>query len=154
MRLEEYLQSLLIDEQDIIKELLRIDNSICHTNISYEQLISSFKSNKHIDDYNLDDEVNVITDGDPLYVYLSLINCGKNIMKININRNFVGINKWLIERTKQYYQDLGEFVNIELDISKSYKDYDDKLIVVIGEDVFVEGISELFSSPKIIKIII
>lgn len=98
--------------------------------------------------------MNVITDGDTIYVYLSLIHFEKYIIKINVNGNFVGINKWSIERTKQYYQDLGEDMGIELDISKSYKGYDDKQIVIIGEDVFVEGISELFSSSKIIKIII
>lgn len=153
MSLETYLNDALLDEKAIVEELLNIDNKICDTLLNYEQLVGLLKNSKNFSQ-SITETVNVITDGNPEMVYRSLINYGKYINKIHVDRTFLGINKWLVERTNDYYKELGINTYINIDEGSSYLNYDDKTVVIIGEEEFAEGISNLFSKTEIIKIII
>ena len=117
MDLINYIENLLIDEEKIIQELISIDNKICNRNISYQEIIRVVKNIK-IDNVNIDKKVDIITDGEINSVLYALINYNTNINKIHIDRTFLAINKWLIQRINEYYN-----INIILDDKINYNNY-------------------------------
>lgn len=140
MTLEKYLVIMLVEEKSIIEELLQIDNGIGKTNLTYNQLLEMMTSGKY-DKLSVNDKCNFITDGEVDTVFNVLITSAPFVKKLHINRNFVAINKWLVEKTKQYYLDKQLELDLMLDIQKDYSDYtnDDSMYIIYGFSEFVDG---------------
>lgn len=145
MDLINYLLNLMIDEKEIVEELLNIDNKICLLNVTYSDLINIIRSTK-LDNKQLREEYDVITDGDIHSVIYALINYCNSIKKINIDNFYYGINKWLVTRVNEYLNS-----NIIIDKKPDYNKYVNKKIIV-GEEEFVNGVGEIY--PDAIKVIL
>lgn len=144
MDLINYLLNLMIDEEDIIKELLIIDNKICYVNLTYNNLIDIIKNTKY-NENNLDEKFDIITDGNINSVVYTLINYHDKINKINIDNYCYSINKWLVTRVNEYLNS-----NIILEKDSFYDNYNNK-IIIIGEEEFTKSIGYIF--PDSLKII-
>lgn len=145
MDLINYLLNIMIDEVDIIKELLVIDNKICHVNITYNELINTIKNTKY-NENKIDSKFDIITDGNINSVVYALINYRDKIKKINIDNYCYSINKWLVTRVNEYLN-----CNIILEKDSFYNNYNNR-IIIIGEEEFTKSISSIF--PNALKVII
>ncbi len=146
----DFIINKLIDEKEIIEELLKLDNAVLKRNLTYEELVKSICNAKiETIDLDLNNKYNVITDGEPDNVFSVLVTLPKNIAYININRKFLGINTWLIEQVKQFYN---HEIAISLDTSLDYQKYDISNLTIIlkGYKEFVLGMSELLNNKNII----
>lgn len=149
MSLEEYLLECIVREKSIIEELLTIDNKIQKTNYTYSFLLEKIRN---LSGLNLifDKPYDFITDGEPDTVYNVLLSC-PFVNRIHINRSFVAINKWLVERTKEYYQEKNVENPLFLDVENGYNNYveNDVGIILYGFSEFVNGIEEIFQDKSI-----
>lgn len=149
MTLENYLLGHIIEEKAIIEELLKIDNAIQNTNYTYAIFLNRIRNVKKLN-LSLPEHCNVVTDGDPDTIYNILIT-SSFIKGIHINNCFVALNKWLVERAKEYYQVYNREVSLSLDVEKNYNKYieEDTSIILYGFDEFVDGMAEIFSDKNI-----
>lgn len=144
---------MLMEEEEIVEELLSIDNKIGKTNLTYQNLLEIMSSSKPLD-LSLNSPCNFITDGEIDTVFSSLVTAAPFIKKIHINRNFVAVNKWLVEKAKNYYQGQQIDLNIDLDVEKSYNSYEDdnSMFIIYGFPEFVDGCLDLFYNKNTILI--
>lgn len=149
MTLENYLLALIIEEKSIIEELLHIDNSVQKTNYTYAKFLRKIRELSKLK-LTLEKTYHFITDGDPDTVYNVLL-LSPMVENIHINNSFVALNKWLVERTKEYYRKTNQKITLFLDIKKEYNDYieNDTGIVLYGFPEFVRGIEEIFHDKSI-----
>lgn len=150
MTLENYLLMHLLEERGIIEELLHIDNTIQKTDYTFSTLIGKIKNKKLT--FQSEECCSWITDGDPDTIYQVLLT--SPFLKIHINHSFIGINKWLIERAKNYYDENNMENSICLNIEKEYNNYveENNDIIIYGFDEFVDGMSEVFADKNIMAI--
>lgn len=153
MSLNKYLIELLIQEQSIIEELLIIDNKIQFTSLTYNQLLNILQ-NITID---MDDlpvgKYDVITDGEINTTLKCLISYAPLINRMNINKRYVGVNKWFIKNINEYYKRNKININILLDIDNNYSQYtDSKFLIICGFKEFIDGTLSLFNNKSVIKI--
>lgn len=153
MSLEQYLNYCLIEEKSTIEELLKIDNGIQMTKLTYLELLSKIR-NCHRPDVILDSTYHFVIDGEPDTLYTSLLTFLSQIKKIHISRSFVGINKWLVERALNYCEENGIESQLLLDTNLEYINYDNSTegIVIYGFPEFVQETKKLFHTEKIIEI--
>lgn len=153
MSLNKYLIELLIQERSVVEELLVVDNKIQFTNLSFEQLLNSIKVvTNEVEDIPMR-KYEFITDGEVKTVLNCLINYAPFINNLNINKRYVGINKWLVNHINDYYQNHNINIHILLDIDNNYEKYNNsKSIIICGFKEYVEGISYLFENKNILKI--
>ncbi len=153
MTLEKYLLVRLMEERDIVQELLYIDNSVGKTEISYSNLLQIITSKKNLN-IPLEHGINFITDGEIDTVFYSLLSAAPFIHKLHIDRRFVAVNKWLVGKTKEYYQNNGLEIQLDLDIDKDYQKYIDSndLFILYGYPEFVDGCMDMFSNKNRIMI--
>ncbi len=152
MSLNSYLLDVFHEEESIVKELLNIDNKVCMTNLTYEELDRQFREAAPLN--NLDRECIMLTDGDPDTVFEALINNASNIISLHIDNNFLGINKWLVSKTIKYYEEKDINIKLQLDEQNGYSQYKNcpSLIVAFGFDEFAAGISELFDGQDVLVV--
>lgn len=145
MTLENYLLQSLMDEKEIVEELLRVDNNVQKTNYTYEEVLRNLKKlvSPRI---SLEIPCNFVTDGEPDTVYNILVRLTPYVQNLHINRKFVAINKWLVERTKEYYKEQGIQIPLSLDVERGYDKYieDDRAVIIYGFSEFTEGIKDIF----------
>lgn len=153
MNLKDYLWNSLVEEQSTVEELLRVDNKVCHMNLSYFQLLGNIEYSFPIAEQVYGD-FDIITDGDPDTVFQALVTFGGHIHHIHVNRNFLGVNTWLVEKTKKYYQEQGTSVDITLDESHVFEKYvnEKSRIILYGFKEFVESTKEILQNHQLIEI--
>ena len=148
MELKEYLINCFLEERELIEELLYIDNNIQHQTLTYEQLLNEINNievtYKHIDN-NL---CVAITDGEFKTVVKILIGIS-TLNTLWVYRTSLGINKYLVSRANEFYQE--ERINI--DITRDYWKYKNSKypIIISGFDTFVEEMSQEFGDAIIIE---
>ncbi len=153
MSLREYLWNLLIEEKETLEELLRIDNQIGHTSLTYFELLGKIQYAFPIE-RKLDGRFYLLADGDPDTTFQALITYGSRILTVHVRSCFLGVNKWFVERTKRYYEEQGISIALSLEEREDYASYDllDKPIVIYGFPEFVEGTKALFEDKNVIAI--
>lgn len=134
-------------EKEVILELLKIDNRVQNTNVTYDDFYNMCSAVLMKDkvDFNLTGKVLFVTEGSP-FITLEVL---KNIMGTEneyvlfINRSFVGLNKWLC---KKFIELTGDIIKLELDIDANYNKYLDKdyNVVTLGEDGLIKAVREDF----------
>lgn len=154
MHLDQYLLHMFVEEKEIIEQLLVIDNTILKTHWTYSDLLEKIR-NCPLSSRSIEGMYNVITDGDPDTVYMLLRSFAPHIHKMHIHRNFVGINKWLVARTKDYYQEHRVDLDLILDIEFGYDTYlnESYPILLSGYTEFVEESKLLLQDKKIVTIV-
>ena len=147
MDIKEYLINCILDDKNMIEELLLIDNKVQYTNLSYEKVLEILK-NTYVYD-NLDDTLSyiAITDGEVDSVLKVLVS-SNNLIKLYVNRSFLGFNKYLVKCVNEYYGN----EKIKLDDSTDYQKYVDKSnsIILCGFDTFVEELGKEFKDCELI----
>ena len=118
MTLEKYLLVKLMEERSIVQELLYIDNKVGKTEVSYSNLLKMLTSKEKLE-IPTEHGINFITDGEIDTVFQSLLAAAPYIGKLHIDRRFVAMNKWLVGKTKEYYQNNGLEIQLDLDIDKT-----------------------------------
>lgn len=135
------LNELISSEEEILKELIKIDNNVCGTNFSLKKLLKK----ENLDIKILGDTL-FITEGEPsitISILDGLIVNPHNTYYLFINQRFLAINKWLIARFIELTN-----IRIELILDLNYNKYinrNDIYIVPIGEKELVEQVNEDFS---------
>lgn len=153
MTLEKYLLVKLMEERSIVQELLYIDNKVGKTEVSYSNLLKMLTSKEKLE-IPTEHGINFITDGEIDTVFQSLLAAAPYIGKLHIDRRFVAMNKWLVGKTKEYYQNNGLEIQLDLDINKDYKKYEnsDNLFILYGYPEFVNGCMDMFSNKNMFMI--
>ena len=141
-------------EAEIIEELIKIDNEILCTNFQTTDLLNYLQeniNNKKLLNLELKTKSLAITEGNPIIVLQLLNDFALNIDKLFISRSFVAMNSWLFKKVKDYYQELGKAIDIEIDIEKNYQQYLSYQgdILVIGDAEFVKGTAADFKKELI-----
>lgn len=149
MTLENYLLGHIIEEKSVIEELLQIDNTVQKTNYTYVTFLKKVRELPKLE-IILDRPYNFVTDGDPDTVYNILIS-SPFVKSIHINKSFIALNKWLVERSKEYYQEKNMEVNLSLDMELEYNKYREEStgIILYGFPEFVEEMEEIFYDKDI-----
>ena len=148
MELKEYLINCFLEERELMEELLYIDNNIQHQTLTYEQLLNEI-NNIEVTDKHIDNNLCVaITDGEFKTVVKILIGI-PTLNTLWVYRTSLGINKYLVSRTNEFYQE----ERINLDITRDYLKYKNSQyqIIISGFDFFVEGMSADFNDAIIIE---
>ncbi len=153
MNLREYLWNALVEEKTVVEELLKLDNRICHTGLTYFELIGKIQYGNPITE-KINENIHLLTDGEVDTLYEALSTFGSKILTVHVGRKFLGLHRWLIQRTMNYYQGLGVPVTISLEDRRTYERYEDTnaLIVIYGYPEFVEETQNLFLDKKTILI--
>ncbi len=151
MSLKDYLLNAFVMEKETIDELLKIDNQIGCTNVEYLSLIGQLNFSKSFS-LPSDRRFVFITDGEIDSVYQVFLDYAPYVDSIHINGRFLGMNRWLVERTKQYYLEQG--IELSIRIEEDYRNYINcrQTIVLYGFDEFVDGMKELFAGQEILCI--
>ena len=147
MNLKEHLINCFLEEREIIEELLYIDNNIQHTSLTYEQLLNEINDIEVNDKQIISNQCVAITDGEFKTVFKILMVL-PYLNTLWVDRTSLGINKYLVSRANEFYQE--ERINI--DITKDYFKYKDSKypIIISGFDTFVEEMSQEFGDAVII----
>lgn len=143
--LKDYLYEELLLEKEIVLNLIQIDNQVCHTKLTYEDILEMFKKDVNLE--KIDTYKHFICDGDVYTVLELLINYAPYILNIYIDHMYLAINSWLIHKTCNYYNSLGINLNINLDDSINplkYQQFDN--VVISGDEGFIEGIKGDFKN--------
>lgn len=150
MSLASYIMDAFLKEEDVIKELLTIDNQVCMTTLTYDELYKQLNDASPLNDLNYD--CVMLTDGDPDTVYEALVNNACNILSLHIDNSFLGINKWLVNQAYKYYGDQDISLKLTLDETDNYSKYKgiQTKIVIYGFDEFAFGTKELFDGQDVL----
>lgn len=132
------LNELLNSEEEILRELIRIDNNVCNTNYRIEDLLK--KENL---DIKIIGNTLFITEGEPnitIAILDELLVNPNNTYYLFINQRFLALNKWLIARFIELTN-----IRIELISDINYNKYinrNDIYIAPIGEEALIEQVKE------------
>ena len=136
----EYLKECLFDEIDIVLNLAGIDQQVQGEKNEVNDLIGFINDN--IDDlsfYNINDE-NIVVDGHPISLIKALNDLVEKSNKVVVLKNNLAINKWIIERYKDFINDNGSVYNLDLVISDTFDMSKDT--IAIGSKEFVKEMKE------------
>ncbi len=135
------LDELINSEEEILEELIKIDNQVCHTNFCLEDL-----HKKEQIEINLLGDTLFITEGEPnttIAILDELIAQPNNTYYLFVNQRFLALNKWLTTRFIELTN-----IRIELITDINYNKFlkrNDLFIMPIGELALVEQVKEDFS---------
>lgn len=134
------LNELINSEEEVLQELIKIDNKVCHTNFCLEDLLK--KENIEI---KISGDTLFITEGEPsitISILDKLLAHPNNTYYLFINQRFLALNKWLIAR----FIELAN-IRIELITDINYNKFIKKenfYIEPIGEIALIEQVKEDF----------
>lgn len=141
---------LLIEDKVVFSKLIEIDNKVMRTNLTFDDYYREFwnLANRKVDSWKIEKKTLFITEGSPLLTFIilrQLINIDIECI-LFINQNFVGVNKWLVDRMISIS---GESIKLVLDTDINYNKYikmDDLKIVSLGEENLFYCVMEDFKN--------
>ena len=147
--LKEFLIKQIKEEEDTVQELLTIDNNICFTNLTIDELIKKIEMVKELE--NIEGNFNVITSGEIEEILASLLNYSLKIKRINVAKRMLALSTYLTSRIKRFWSGLD---SIELDRDNDYEFYiDDKTnLVILGSSLFACQMAKLNFQKDVIQI--
>lgn len=136
----EYLKECLFDEIDIVLNLAGIDQQVQGEKNEVNDLIGFINDNiENLSFYNFKNE-DIVIDGHPISLIKALNDLVEKSNRVIVLKNNLAINKWIIERYKDFINDNGSVYNLELVISDTFDVNNDT--VVIGTKEFVKEMKE------------
>lgn len=134
-----YIKERIIENQELINNLIKIDENNVGYNISIDYLVQFLAINKKISNYFKEDLDNntFITEGNPISL-LAILNdsINKNI-DIFINEENVAINTWII-KTYNEFLDEYNFIKPNIILKSNFDIKTDKAIVIGSESFCLE----------------
>lgn len=136
----EYLKECLFDEIDIVLSLAGIDQQVQGEKNEVNDLIGFINDNiDNLNFYNIKDE-DIVIDGHPISLIKALNDLVEKSNKVVVLKNNLAINKWIIERYKDFINDNGSVYNLDLIISDTFDMSKDT--IAIGSKEFVKEMKE------------
>ena len=136
----EYLKECLFDEIDIVLNLAGIDQQVQGEKNEVNDLIGFINDNiDNLSFYNIKDE-DIVVDGHPISLIKALNDLVEKSSKVVVLKNNLAINKWIIERYKDFINDNGSVYNLDLIISDTFDMSKDT--IAIGSKEFVKEMKE------------
>lgn len=141
---------VLIEDKVVFSKLIEIDNKVMRTNLTFDDYYREFWNLAHrkVDSWKIEKKTLFVTEGSPLLTFIilmQLINIDIECI-LFINQNFVGVNKWLVDRMISIS---GESIKLVLDTDINYNKYikmDDLKIVPLGEENLFYCVMEDFKN--------
>ena len=141
---------VLIEDKVVVSKLIEIDNKVMRTNLTFDDYYREFwnLANRKVDSWKIEKKTLFVTEGSPLLTFIilmQLINIDIECI-LFINQNFVGVNKWLVDRMISIS---GESIKLVLDTDINYNKYikmDDLKIVPLGEENLFYCVMEDFKN--------
>lgn len=141
---------VLIEDKVVFSKLIEIDNKVMRTNLTFDDYYREFwnLANRKVDSWKIEKKTLFVTEGSPLLTFIilmQLINIDIECI-LFINQNFVGVNKWLVDRMISIS---GESIKLVLDTDINYNKYikmDDLKIVPLGEENLFYCVMEDFKN--------
>lgn len=143
----EYLKECLFEEIDVVLCLLGVDKKVQGESNDVNKIIDFINDN--IDDlqfYDIDKE-DVLLDGSPVDLIKVLNDLVEKKNRVIVLKNNYAINKWIVERYKEFLEDNGSKYSIKLEFSDSYKITNK--VLIIGSEDFVNEMDTCLEVEKI-----
>ena len=143
----DYLKECLFEEIDVVLCLLGVDKKVQGESNDVNKIIDFINDN--IDDlqfYDIDKE-DVLLDGSPVDLIKVLNDLVEKKNRVIVLKNNYAINKWIVERYKEFLEDNGSKYSIKLEFSDSYKITNK--VLIIGSEDFVNEMDTCLEVEKI-----
>lgn len=136
----EYLKECLFDEIDIVLNLAGIDQLVQGEKNEVNDIISLLNDNiENLSFYNIKDE-EVLLDGNPWVLIKVLNDLVEKKNRVVVTKTNLAINKWIIERYKDFLVDNGASCNVDIEIADNFEMK--KPTIIIGHKEFVKEMEE------------
>lgn len=136
----EYLKECLFDEIDIVLNLAGIDQLVQGEKNEVNDIISLLNDNiENLSFYNIKDE-ELLLDGNPWVLIKVLNDLVEKKNRVVVTRTNLAINKWIIERYKDFLVDNGANCNVDIEIADNFEMK--KSTIIIGHKEFVKEMEE------------
>ncbi len=143
----DYLYASLIRDEEVINKILALDNEICFTNITFDDLLTLLNRNIEIKNVR---RGSFITDGSLNVVIPLLIDYSLYIDNLFINDYLKGITSYFIQKIKDYYALNNEDININLITNEQYEGLTN--IYIIGNREFINDIARKVAQSVCIEL--
>lgn len=132
----EYLKECLFDEIDIVLNLAGIDQQIQGDRNDVNNIIGFINDNiETLSFYKINNE-DLLLDGAPLVLIKVLNDLVEKKNRVVVLKNNLAINKWILEKYKEFLNDNGSAYSLDLDFCDNYDISND--VIVIGVSSFVK----------------
>jgi hypothetical protein len=136
----EYLKECLFDEIDIVLNLAGIDQLVQGEKNEVNDIISLLNDNiENLSFYNIKDE-ELLIDGNPWVLIKVLNDLVEKKNRVVVTKTNLAINKWIIERYKDFLVDNGANCNVDIEIADNFEMK--KSTIIIGHKEFVKEMEE------------
>ena len=136
----EYLKECLFDEIDIVLNLAGIDQLVQGEKNEVNDIISLLNDNiENLSFYNIKEE-ELLLDGNPWVLIKVLNDLVEKKNRVVVTRTNLAINKWIIERYKDFLVDNGANCNFDIEIADNFEMK--KSTIIIGHKEFVKEMEE------------
>ena len=117
----EYLKECLFDEIDIVLNLAGIDQLVQGEKNEVNDIISLLNDNiENLSFYNIKDE-ELLLDGNPWVLIKVLNDLVEKKNRVVVTKTNLAINKWIIERYKDFLVDNGANCNVDIEIADNFE---------------------------------
>lgn len=143
----EYLKECLFEEIDVVLCLLGVDKKVQGESNDVNKIIDFINDNiDNLHFYDIDRE-DVLLDGSPVDLIKVLNDLVEKKNRVIVLKNNYAINKWIVERYKEFLEDNGSKYSIKLEFSDSYKITNK--VLIIGSEDFVNEMDTCLEVEKI-----
>ena len=143
----EYLKECLFEEIDVVLCLLGVDKKVQGESNDVNKIIDFINDNiDNLHFYDIDRE-DVLLDGSPVDLIKVLNDLVEKKNRVIVLKNNYAINKWIVERYKEFLEDNGSKYSIKLEFSDFYKITNK--VLIIGSEDFVNEMDTCLEVEKI-----
>lgn len=143
----EYLKECLFEEIDVVLCLLGVDKKIQGESNDVNKIIDFINDNvDNLHFYDIDKE-DILIEGSPVELIKVLNDLVEKKNRLIVLKNNYAINKWIVERYKEFLEDNGAKYSIKLEFSDSYKITNK--VLIIGSQDFVSEMDACLDVEKI-----
>ena len=136
----EYLKECLFDEIVIVLNLSGIDQQVQGEKNEVNDIISLLNDNmENLSFYSIKDE-EILLDGNPWVLIKVLNDLVEKKNRVVLTKTNLAINKWIIERYKDFLVDNGANCELNIEISDNFEI--NKSVIIIGHKEFVKEMEE------------
>ena len=142
----EYLKECLFEEIDVVLCLLGIDKKVQGDSNDVNTIIDFINSN--VDDlqfFNIDNE-DILLEGSPVDLIKVLNDLVEKKNRVIVLKNNYAINKWIVERYKEFLIDNGSQYKTKLEFSDTFDIK--KKVIIIGSESFVNEMDSCLDVEK------
>lgn len=131
----EYLKECLFDEMDVVLNLVGIDQQVQGGKNDINDIIGLINDNiECLRFYDFKNE-DILLDGNPCVLIKVLSDLVEKKNRVVVIRENLAINKWIIERYKDYLVDNGASCSVDIEINDNFEIKNS--VVVVGHKSFV-----------------